>query len=101
VTAATALDWYRDHIDRGGHNEVPSTPVGPDLAAGLSPDFGFDAMCAIDWEVALEVNILLTHGGRGPLPAAAVVELEGENRARADVAAWPNVSDYDAIWALR
>jgi hypothetical protein len=93
MTAATALDWFRQDVVENPER-VPSTPVGPDLAAGLSPDFGFDAFEALDWETALEVNILLTHGDRGPLPAAAVVELEGENRARADVAAWPNWSDY-------
>jgi hypothetical protein len=92
MTAATALDYYAASND--DPDTVPSTPVGPDLAVGLSPDFGFDAFEALDWEVALEVNILLQHGGRGPLPAAAVVELAGENAARADVAAWPNVGDY-------
>jgi hypothetical protein len=92
MTAATALDWFAASNDEP--QPLPSTPVGPDLAVGLSQDFGFDAFEALDWEVALEVNILLTHGDRGPLPAAAVVELEGENRARADVAAWPNWSDY-------
>jgi hypothetical protein len=94
TAAVTALEWYREHIDRGGHNEMPTSPVGPDLAVGLSCDFAYDAFEALDWETALEVNILLQHGGRGPLPAGAVVELEGENRARADVAAWPNVGDY-------
>lgn len=92
MTAATALDWMADANENP--ERVPSSPVGPDLAVGLSPDFGFDAFASLPWEVALEVNILLTHGDRGPLPAAAVVELEGENRARADVAAWPNWSDY-------
>jgi hypothetical protein len=100
VTAATALDWYRADVVENPER-LPSTPVGPDLARGLSPDFAYDAFASLDWEVALEVDLLLTHGDRGPLPAAAVVELEGENAARADVAAWPNVSDYDAIWALR
>ena len=92
TAAATALDHYRqanDHPER-----IPSTPVGPDLARGLSLDFAQDAFNAIDWEVALEVDILLTHGSRGPLPARAVIEMDGENRARADVAAWPNWSDY-------
>jgi hypothetical protein len=92
MTAATALDWFAAANDEP--MRVPSSPVGPDLAAGLSTDFGYDAFASLPWEVALEVDLLLTHGGRGPLPARAVVELEGENRARADVALWPNVSDF-------
>jgi hypothetical protein len=90
TASVTAIDVYRD-LPR---DVVPSSPVGPDLAVGLSPDFGFDAFAALDWETALEVDLLLTHGKRGPLPARAVVELDGENRARADVAGWPNLSDY-------
>jgi hypothetical protein len=90
TASVTALDWYREQP----RDTVPTGPVGPDLAVGLSPDFGFDAFAALDWETALEVNILLEHGGRGPLSARAVVEMDGENRARADVAGWPNLSDY-------
>lgn len=90
TAAVTALDWYRRSNDEP--RDLPDTPVGPDLAAGLS-DFGRDAFEAIDWEVALEVDLILTHGDRGPLPARAVVELNAENRARADIAAWPNYTD--------
>lgn len=93
TAAATALDWFRESVDDA--DPVPTSPVGPDLAVGLSPDFGFEAFDALDWEVALEVDILLTHGDRGPLPARAVVELEAENAARAAVAGWPNFTDTD------
>lgn len=95
MTAATAFDWMREANDY--YERLPDAPVGPDVARGLSQDFGFDAFCALPWVTALEVDLLLTHGGRGPLPAAVVVELAGENAARADVAGWPNLSDggYD------
>lgn len=112
MSAATALDWFAHDIDHAPG--VPMSPVGPDLARGLSTDFGQDAFDALDWEVAFEVDVLLTYGSRGTyyvpdprgrlygyerrwLPARAVVELEGENAAWADVALWPNLSDdgYD------
>jgi hypothetical protein len=92
AAVVTAIDWQRHN--NPAPERVPTTPVGPDLAVGLSQDFGFDAFAALDWETALEVNILLEHGGRGPLPARGVVALGAENRARADVAGWPNLSDY-------
>lgn len=96
TAALTALDWFRRDVVESPHR-LPDTPVGPDVARGLSPDFGHDAFCTLPWETALEVDLILTHGDRGSLPAAAVVELGGENAARADVAAWPNLSDcgYD------
>lgn len=93
TAAVTALDWVRQTWTGPLAGRVPSTPVGPDLAVGLSTDFGHDAFCALPWEMALEVDLLLTYGDRGPLPARAVVELNAENVARADVAAWPNYSD--------
>lgn len=87
----TALDAYREYV-RGlqGPLALPY-PVGPDLCEGLSDDFGQDAFDALDWEVALEVDLMLTYGDRGPLPTRDTVALAGENAARADLAGLPDV----------
>jgi hypothetical protein len=87
----TAIEWYRHHIDT--MPTVPDTPVGPDLANGLSQSFYDDAFDALGLVTLSEVEIMLTYGDRGPLPPLSTVELTAETQCINDLAQWPNYTD--------
>lgn len=91
TAVVTALDWYRHHNDRS--EPVPTTPVGPDLAVGLSQDFRQDALDDLDLVALLEVDISFTLHPAVSTADKLIVGLETENLLRAGFATLANYTD--------